>query len=207
MTKQHYKRSRRNKDDDDCKLIDLMDEIKELKKEIESLKEEVEQKDEEIKEKKEELATLKEKQDLPTNIDTDTKSEKSNSTSNITNPSVDTHPVFLHLTKHKAQLEKSIKQLVNKKIFSAAKFPLSKDHSKILLIKAVNDQTIILPTPVTAEEFGEFMWIDVSKNINNNRHKTQTLMRKHFTGTFLFVVVCSYCFLLFIISNIFLLSR
>ena len=76
-----------------------MDEIKELKKEIESLKEEVEQKDEEIKEKKEELATLKEKQDLPTNIDTDTKSEKSNSTSNITNPSVDTHPVFLHLTK------------------------------------------------------------------------------------------------------------
>ena len=151
------------------------------------------------------IAILKEKQDLPTNIDTNTKSEKSNSTSNITNPSVDTHPVFLHLTKHKSQLEKSIKQLVNKKIFSAAKFPLSKDHSKILLIKAVNDQSIILPTPVTAEEFGEFMWIDVSKNINNNRHKTQTLMRKHFTGTFPFIVVCSCCFLLFIISNIFVL--
>ena len=72
---------------------------------------------------------------------------------------------------------------------------LSKDHSKILLIKAVNDLSIILPTSVTAEEFGEFMWIDVSKNINNNRHKTQTLMRKHFTGTFLFVGMysCFFC--------------
>ena len=89
-----------------------MDEVEEYKKEIQSLKEKVK----EIKEKEEEIATLKEKQDLPSNIDSNTKSEKSNSTFNITNPSVDTHPVFLHLTKHKAQLEKSIKQLVNEKI-------------------------------------------------------------------------------------------
>ena len=112
-----------------------MDEIEDLKKEIQSLKEQVEAKNEEIKEEEEEIATLKEKQDLPSNIDINTKSEKSNSTFNITNPSDISRLVFLHLTKYKAQLEKSI----NEKIFSAAKFPLLKDHSKILLIKAANN--------------------------------------------------------------------
>ena len=43
------------------------------------------------------------------------------------------------------------------------------------------------------------MWIDVSKNINNNYHKLQILMRKHFIGT----SFCCYLLLLFIISNIF----
>ena len=56
------------------------------------------------KEKEEEHTLLKEKHDLPGNINTDNKSEKSNNTSNETNLSDDTYHIFLHFTniKHKS---------------------------------------------------------------------------------------------------------
>ena len=47
------------------------------------MNEQVEEKDEEIKEKEEKITTLKEKQDLPINIDIDTKSEKSNTLTHL----------------------------------------------------------------------------------------------------------------------------
>ena len=95
-------------------------------------------------------------------------------------------PSILHLLAHKAQLDLCVNQYVDNYLFSKAKFPLSDNQSKLLLINAVKQHLISIPHDTTPEIFGNYFFQNITKQLNYNRHKCQILMKKYFNGKFLF---------------------
>ena len=176
------------------------DKIKAMESQLSQLQELIQEQKETISKKNEELLSFQQRQEqqqqeqqrqeeeLPiTTIDTnnnnsiDTKisglpSNESDEFEKAQNPSV---YIFC---QHIDQLDSSIKQFVERQIFSKVKFTLTQEQLKTLLVNGVKQQSIIIPTNTTVEHFSEFFWTYIPKHINNIRHKCQVLMRRRFLG-------------------------
>ena len=175
------------------------DKIKAMESQLSQLQELIQEQKETISKKNEELLSIRQQQqqqqrrrrqeeELPiTTIDTnnnnsiDTKisglpSNESDEFEKAQNPSV---YIFC---QHIDQLDSSIKQFVERQIFSKVKFTLTQEQLKTLLVNGVKQQSIIIPTNTTVEHFSEFFWTYIPKHINNIRHKCQVLMRRRFLG-------------------------
>ena len=186
------------------------DKIKAMESQLSQLQELVEEQKETISKKNEELLSIRQQQqqqqqqqrrrqeeELPiTTIDTNNNNSIDTKISGLPSNETDEfekaqNPSVYIFCQHIDQLDSSIKQFVERQIFSKVKFTLTQEQLKTLLVNGVKQQSIIIPTNTTVEHFSEFFWTYIPKHINNNRHKCQVLMRRRFIGkSFSFLFCC-----------------
>ena len=170
---------KRLKDNDEKEKDDNM---KKMAEEVEALQKIVAEQNEKLEKKEKELEEMKnQKQNIPDTVQTKDDSKSTSKVSDI-NTNEDTNLSIYLFMDHKDHLLSAIKKYVERQIFPSAKFPLSDEHSKALLVNGVKNQTIVIPVGTTAEEFATFFNMEIPKFINNNRHKSQILMRRHYIG-------------------------
>ena len=171
-----------------------------MESQLSQLQELVEEQKETISKKNEELLSIRQQQqqqqqrqqrqeeELPiTTIDTNNNNSIDTKISGLPSNETDEfekaqNPSVYIFCQHIDQLDSSIKQFVERQIFSKVKFTLTQEQLKTLLVNGVKQQSIIIPTNTTVEHFSEFFWTYIPKHIKNSRHKCQVLMRRRFLG-------------------------
>ena len=198
------------------------DKMKAMESQLSQLQELIQEQKETISKKNEELLSFQRRQrqqqqqqqqqqqrqeELPiTTIDTNKNNSIDTKISGLPSNETDEfekaqNPSVYIFCQHIDQLDSSIKQFVERQIFSKVKFTLTQEQLKTLLVNGVKQQSIIIPTNTTVEHFSEFFWTYIPKHINNIRHKCQVLMRRHFLGKSFSFLFC--CIFYFFVSNTF----
>ena len=142
--------------------------MKKMAEQVEALQKIVAKQNEKLEKKEKQLEELKnQKQNIPNMVQTKDDSKSTSKVSDMNTNEDSNLSIFLFMD-HKDHLLSAIKKYIERQIFPSAKFPLSNEHSKTLLMNGVKNQTLVIPVSTKAEDFATFFYMEIPKFINNN---------------------------------------